>query len=119
MTDKIIELSRGVVTALASNGTKLIGCRSNFRKLLIQRSFSCDLVRCLSQAESKFLGLAMQMFLLPHPPLFLEALEPSFDERQNFLVQKLEIPSISWPANSCLGRNLAQILRIVRDIADF
>ena len=80
-------LSRGVVTALASNGTKLIGCRSNFRKLLIQRSFSCDLVRCLSQAESKFLGLAMQMFVLPHPPLFLEALEPSFDERQNFFVK--------------------------------
>ena len=57
--NKIIELSRGVVTAPASNGTTPIGCRSSFRKLLIQRSFSCDLGRCLSQAEAEFPGLAM------------------------------------------------------------
>ena len=52
---------------LASNGTTPIGCRSSFRKLLIQRSFSCDLGRCLSQAEAEFPGLAMQMFDLPNP----------------------------------------------------
>ena len=64
-----------------SNGTTPIGCRSSFRKLLIQRSFSCDLGRCLSQAEAEFPGLAMQMFDLPNPAFFLEALDPSFDER--------------------------------------
>ena len=63
-----------------SNGTTPIGCRSSFRKLLIQRSFSCDLGRCLSQAEAEFPGLAMQMFDLPNPAFFLEALDPSFDE---------------------------------------
>ena len=64
-----------------SNGTTPIGCRSSFRKLLIERSFSCDLGRCLSQAEAEFPSLAMQMFDLPNPAFFLEALDPSFDER--------------------------------------
>ena len=75
------ELSAAAQTQLGSNGTTPIGCRSSFRKLLIQRSFSCDLGRCLSQAEAEFPGLAMQMFDLPNPAFFLEALDPSFDER--------------------------------------
>ena len=70
-----------LMVSIASNGTTPIGCRSSFRKLLIQRSFSCDLGRCLSQAEAEFPGLAMQMFDLPNPAFFLEALDPSFDER--------------------------------------
>ena len=56
----------------ASNGTTPIGCRSSFRKLLIECSFSYDLGRCLSQAEAEFPSLAMQMFDLPNPAFFLQ-----------------------------------------------
>ena len=87
-----------------SNGTTPIGCRSRFKKLLIQRSFSCDLGRCLSQAEAEFPGLAMQMFDLPNPAFFLEALDPSFDER--LAARQHQVDHARQLVCGCLDRHL-------------